>query len=240
MTTRCGEKDEKLGQRKTACVYQIWDKAGGKVVRYIAPSYKDDQLDEQEDPLGLTGFFNMPRPLQFVKKSSDLVPTAPYLLYKIQAQELNRITKLINKIVEAIKARGAYDGALGELMKKIFDGDDNALIPADSVSSLSAEKGFQNAIWMIPVDVLVTVLTQQHQSGNIRCDITRLLCFVLRSIRRVRKFPVPLSHQLADVSILSNDAPHHAVVLRIFRTLAQVLHAGKKSRDIPSISFLEL
>jgi hypothetical protein len=159
-----GEKDEKLGQRKTACLYQIWDKAGGKFVRYIAPSYKDDQLDEQEDPLGLTGFYNMPRPLQFVKKSSDLVPTAPYLLYRVQAQELNRITQRINKIVPAIKARGAYDGALGDLMKKIFDGDDNVLVAADSVSSLSAEKGFQNAIWMIPVDVLVLVLTQLYQA----------------------------------------------------------------------------
>lgn len=157
-------RDQKLGNRKTARVYQIWDKTGGKKIRYIAPTYKEDQLDEQDDPLGLTGFFNMPRPLQFVKKSSNLVPTAPYLLYKTQAQELNRITKRINKIVEAVRARGAYDGALGELMKKIFDGDDNALIPADTPGALASEKGFQNAIWMIPVEVLVSVLNQLYQA----------------------------------------------------------------------------
>jgi hypothetical protein len=157
-------RDEKLGQRKTACLYQIWDKAGGKKIRYIAPSYKDDQLAEQDDPLELTGFFNMPRPLQFVKKSWNLVPTAPYQLYKTQAQELNRITKRINKIVEAVKARGAYDGALGEVMKKIFDADDNALVPADTPGALASEKGFQNAIWMIPVDVLVAVLNQLYQA----------------------------------------------------------------------------
>jgi hypothetical protein len=157
-------KDQKLGQRKTACLYQIWDKTGGKKIRYIAPTYKDDQLDEQDDPLGLTGFFNMPRPLQFVKKSSNLVPTAPYLLYKTQAQELNRITKRINKVVEAIKARGAYDGALGPEIKKIFEADDNTLIPADTPGALASEKGFQNAIWMIPIEVLVSVLNQLYQA----------------------------------------------------------------------------
>lgn len=157
-------RDQKLGNRKTARVYQIWDKAGGKKIRYIAPTYKDDQLDEQDDPLELTGFFNMPRPLQFVKKSSNLTPTAPYLLYKTQAQELNRITKRINKIVEAVKARGAYDGALGEVMKKIFQSDDNELVPADTPGALASEKGFQNAIWMIPVEVLVSVLNQLYQA----------------------------------------------------------------------------
>lgn len=157
-------RDEKLGQRKTACLYQIWDKAGGKKIRYIAPSYKDDQLAEQDDPLELTGFFNMPRPLQFVKKSWNLVPTAPYQLYKTQAQELNRITKRINKIVEAVKARGAYDPAMGDMMKKIFAEEDNAMVPAESVGAMASEKGFQNAIWMIPIDVVVGVLTQLYQA----------------------------------------------------------------------------
>lgn len=157
-------KAEQMGQRKTACVYQIWDKAGGKKVRYVSPSYTDAMLKEEDDPLGLTGFFNTPRPLCFIKKSANLIPTAPYQMYRTQAQELNRIQQRINRIVEAIKARGIYDGSLGEAFAKIMEQDDNTLIPAEIVSSLATEKGFQNAIWFLPIEVLAAVLVQLYQA----------------------------------------------------------------------------
>lgn len=158
------DREETLGARRTACVYQIWDKAGGKKIRYVAPTYKEGMLKEEDDPLGLTGFFNTPRPMMFVRKSSNLTPTAPYKMYRTQAQELNRIQKRINKIVDAIKARGVYDGSLGDTLGKIMESDDNTLISADTASSLATEKGFENAIWFMPLDMLVAVLVQLYQA----------------------------------------------------------------------------
>lgn len=157
-----GDKDE--GERKTTLVYQIWDKAGGKKIRYYAPDYPQGLLAEEDDPLGLTGFFNTPRPLMFIEKSWSLIPTAPYQMYKKQAEELNRITVRINKCLEACKVRGAYDGSLSGALSKIFSSEENELIPADVASSLATEKGFANAIWMIPLDTLMAVLAQLYQS----------------------------------------------------------------------------
>lgn len=153
-------EQEDQGERKTACVYQIWDKAGGRKVRYISPSYKDGYLKDDEDPLGLTGFFNCPKPIQFIEKSHDLMPVALYVLYENQAKELNRLTVRINKTVEALKARGVYDGELGETLSNIMKGDDNELISTDKTSSLAAEKGLSNAIWFMPLDILIVVLQQ--------------------------------------------------------------------------------
>lgn len=158
------QTDETYGVRKTALVHQIWDKVGGKRVVSVAPSYKDDVLKTEDDPLGLTGFFNMPRPLMFVEKSCSLVPTAPYKMYKNQAQELNRLTQRINKLIQAIKARGIYDGALGDTFAKIMEQGDNTLIPAETASSLATEKGFQNAIWFLPIEQLIAVLVQLYQA----------------------------------------------------------------------------
>lgn len=158
------QSDGAEGARKTACVYQIWDKAGGKQVIHVAASYQDDLLKKEDDPLGLTGFFNTPRPLMFVEKTCSLVPTAPYKMYKNQAQELNRLTRRINKIIEAIKARGIYDGSLGDQLAKIMEQDDNTLIPAETASSLATEKGFQNAIWFMPIEQLIAVLVQLYQA----------------------------------------------------------------------------
>ena len=152
------------GERKTACLYQIWDKDGGRKVRYYAPSYATQMLKEEDDPLGLTGFFNCPKPLAFVEKTHSLVPTALYLLYESQANELNELTLRMKRIAKAIKARGVYDSELGDEIKKLFEADDNELIPCDKSSSLAAEKGLDNAIWFAPIEQLITTLMQLQQA----------------------------------------------------------------------------
>ena len=157
------EPDQKgEGERKTALIYQIWDKVGGKKIRYYAPDYPDGLLAVEDDPLGLTGFFNTPRPLMFIEKSWSLVPTAPYQMYKQQAEQLNIITRRLTKALQACKVRGVYDGSQSMVLSKIFSGEDNELIPAD-VSTIS-EKGFDSLIWMIPLDTLVVVIDRLYQA----------------------------------------------------------------------------
>lgn len=155
-----GKNDENnTGKQKTALVYQIWDKDGGKKIRYVSPQYKDGYLLEEDDPLQLTGFYNIPRPLQFVEKN-DLIPIALYCLYENQAKELNDITRRINLLIRAIKAKAIYAGGLGDDIKKLVDADDNELVPAENEAALAAEKGLQNAIWFWPVDQLIIVLRE--------------------------------------------------------------------------------
>ena len=161
------ETDEEVSGQlsKTTCIYQIWHKKTKKVI-FVSPDYKEGYLKEQDDPLGLTGFFNMPRPIMFLEKSNDLMPVALYTLYENQATELNRLTIRIQKVVESIKARGIYDSELGEDIAKIMDESDNALVPADKSASFAAEKGLGNAIWFMPVEQLVNVLVQLYQARN--------------------------------------------------------------------------
>jgi len=162
---KSGDKDERnQGERKTALVYQIWDKVGGRRIRYVSPQCKSMFLREDDDPLQLTGFFNMPRPIQFVEKSNDMMPTPVYQLYENQAKELNTLTRRINRIAQAIKARGIYDSGLGGDIANLMEADDNALVPSDNSASLAAEKGLQNAIWFMPIEQLVAVLMQLYQA----------------------------------------------------------------------------
>lgn len=150
------DDNENLGARKTACVYQIWDRNKKEVI-YISPDYPKGPLKTQKDPLQLTGFFNSPPPLSFIHKSNSIIPTAPYTLYENQAKELNEVTRRIQKVTQAIKVRGAYNGRYSEDMEKIFDGDDNELVPSGEAASLM-DGGFDKNIWLIPFDKLIAVL----------------------------------------------------------------------------------
>ncbi len=174
---RTGDSNERdTGERKTALVYQIWDKEGGRKIRYVSPYYGDEFLAEKEDPLELTGFFNCPRPLMFREKSNDQMPVALYLAYENQAKEVNELTRRISRISRAIKAKAIYDSELGDDIKNLMEADDNAFVPADKSSSLAAEKGLQNAIWFMPIDQLIMVLrelyTAREQAKAVIYEIT--------------------------------------------------------------------
>jgi len=151
------DENENLGSKKTALVYQIWDRTKKEVI-YISPYYSKGALKTEKDPLKLTGFFNSPPPLTFVQKTNDIVPTALYTLYENQAKELNEISRRIQKVTKAIKIRGAYNGEYSQVLQQIFDEDDNGLVPTDQSSSLMNDGGFEKNIWMLPFEKLVVVL----------------------------------------------------------------------------------
>lgn len=155
------EKEDQ-GERKTASIYVIWDKDGGRKVRYVSLAYKDEFLKVVDDPLELTGFFPIPKPLQFVAKSNDLKVTPPYLMYEAQAKELNEITLRIQKLTKAIKAKFVYDSELKGDIENLMTGDDLEGIPAEKSSALSADKGFENALWFLPIEKLIAVVNQLY------------------------------------------------------------------------------
>lgn len=147
------------GERKTTLVYEIWDRKKKRVL-FISPTWQGDYLKEEEDPLELSGFFPMPKPIQFVIKTNDLTPTPLYILYENQAKELNRISVRINRIVDALKVRGAYDGSLGDTLDNVLKGDDNSLIPTENASNIALEGGLAKYIWFMPLDMLVATLKE--------------------------------------------------------------------------------
>ena len=160
------EEDEKNTKeteerRQTACIYQIWDK-DSKTLKWISPAYTD-YLREDDDPLDITGFFNTPKPLMLHRKSNDLTPTPLYKLYENQAEELNRLTRSINKVAKAIKVRGGYDGNLGEMLERVLDGEDNEFVPVENLSALM-DGGIEKHIWLMPLGELAGVLQQLYDA----------------------------------------------------------------------------
>ena len=118
------------GERKTACVYQIWDKDGGRKIRWVSPQYKDDYLKNDDDALGLAGFFNTPRPLQFIDKTDDMVPTALYALYENQAK-VEQADDAPGSTSSRRAKRAASTTGLGADIENLLDADENRLVPAE-------------------------------------------------------------------------------------------------------------
>lgn len=159
---------------KTAEVWEIWDKDEKKVL-FITASYKKGPLKDVPDPLQLQGFFPNPKPLIAQDDPDSLTPIPLYEQYREQAEELNRISTRINKIIDALKLRGVYDATLGEL-SEVMRGNDNDLVPAQNVAALREMGGLEKAIWMMPIDkaaqVLQVLYAQREQVKQTIYEIT--------------------------------------------------------------------
>lgn len=152
------EKDREVFQ--TASVWEIWDK-DTKKVRFVSEANREQFLDVQDDPLELTEFFPIPRPIYAINDSSSMEAVPLYEQYREQGQELDRVSGRINKLIDACKYRGIYDATLAEF-GELIRGDDNDLIPAQSATRF-IESGFDKAIWMLPVDKVAAVLAVLYQ-----------------------------------------------------------------------------
>jgi hypothetical protein len=165
---------------KTAEVWEIWDKEE-KEVLFICPTYAAP-CKVQDDPLGLQGFFPIPRPLYAIENDTTLVPAALYTQYEQQAKELNRISLRINKLIEGLKNRGIYDSTLSELSELMKAGD-NELIPAQNVTALLERGGLEKAIWMIPIDTAAMVLKELYAQR----DATKQVIYEITGISDIMR-----------------------------------------------------
>lgn len=154
------EKVEDAEGVKLAQIFEIWDK-DTKTVYFICPGYKTGIVKEVEDPLNLSGFFPMPRPLTLFASLSSLIPVTLYSTYEEQAKELNRITVRINKIVSALKVRGFYDGTIQGL-ERLLESADNTLLPAENVAAMQQGQTLEKSIWFMPIERLINVLQQLY------------------------------------------------------------------------------
>jgi hypothetical protein len=165
---------------KTAEIWEIWDKTETEVI-WISASYAHP-CKVQDDPLGLSGFFPIPRPLYAIQNDQTLVPACLYTQYEQQAKELNRISARINKLVDALRVRGIYDATLGELSQLMKSGD-NELVASQNVTALLERGGLEKAIWMMPIEIAAAVLKELYAQR----DATKQVIYEITGISDIMR-----------------------------------------------------
>lgn len=165
---------------KTAEIWEVWDKDQKQVI-WICKTYATP-CKEQDDPLGLSGFFPIPRPLYAIQNDQTLVPACLYTQYEQQAKELNRISIRINKLVDALRLRGIYDATLSELSQLMKSGD-NELSPSQNVTALLERGGLEKAIWMMPIDIAAAVIKELY----LQRDATKQIIYEITGISDIMR-----------------------------------------------------
>ena len=159
------QKSDDSDPTDDCCVYEIWHKASRKVF-FTSEEWGEKVIRVSPDPLGLINFFPTPGLLCLTAKPGKLAPIPLYVYYRQQAEELNRVSVRLNKVLSAIRVRGAYNGLLGPDLAKMLasDATENELVPAGEAALLAQSGGFDKHIWMLPIEKLIVVAQELYKA----------------------------------------------------------------------------
>ena len=145
---------------KRGQVWEIWSLEDRKV-RFMSPGMKDDFLMVIDDPLELEGFWPVPRPMYAVESTDTMIPVPEFSQYRAQAEELDRITKRIRALIEALKYRGVYDQTISET-SRIMELGDNEFMAAENIMQFLEKGGLEKAFFFMPIKEAAEVLAQLY------------------------------------------------------------------------------
>jgi len=140
-------------------VWEIWCKSENYTV-WIAEG-SPIALEASEPPLKLKGFWPCPRPAYGTMSTSSMIPVPDYVYYQQQCDEIDLLTKRINKLTDQLRLKIFYpsgDGSVSPAIEKAMRPEnDTVMVPIPEWAAFT-DKGGSNAIVTLPIDEVQKVI----------------------------------------------------------------------------------
>ncbi|RFB97833.1 hypothetical protein B5K08_05860 [Rhizobium leguminosarum bv. trifolii] len=150
---------ERLENEGKTHVWEIWCKSENYTV-WIADG-SPVALEVSEPPLDLTHFWPCPRPAYGTMSTSSLIPVPDYVYYQQQCDEIDLLTKRINKLTDQLRLKVFYpsgDGAISPAIEKAMRPEnDMVMVPIPEWAAF-ADKGGSKAVVTLPIDEVQKVI----------------------------------------------------------------------------------
>ncbi|MBX5147591.1 hypothetical protein [Rhizobium lentis] len=140
-------------------VWEIWCKSENYTV-WIADGVAV-ALEVSEPPLDLTHFWPCPRPAYGTMSTSSLIPVPDYVYYQQQCEEIDLLTRRINKLTDQLRLKVFYpsgDGAVSPAIEKAMRPEnDMVMVPIPEWAAFT-DKGGSKAVVTLPIDEVQKVI----------------------------------------------------------------------------------
>lgn len=151
------QPDGSVDPREKAEVWEIWSKEENRVV-WVTEGV-EEILDEGAPHLKLQGFFPCPKPAFTTLQRRSLIPVPDMVYYKDQLEEINKLTKRIHALADAIQVKGFYPGGgeIGEAVEtalNIMD-DRQVMVPVSNFAAFG--QGGDPIVWL-PIEMVANTI----------------------------------------------------------------------------------
>lgn len=164
--------------RKRARVWRIFDRQNRRVIWLNTPAPGDQAglesagmvLAIEPDVLGLPGFLPFPEPLTTCQSNDNLRPVPEYVQYEAILDQLQNVMRRYFHVVDAIRAKGFYDGASQGEIAKIFD-DKSPEAKLYGITEMGATStDMRQKVGWVPMGELASVATALSQNMMVLKD----------------------------------------------------------------------
>jgi hypothetical protein len=158
------DKDGEKEQGHYALLWDVWHRPSRKFI-VVSEKY-EGCVYEQDDPLGLEGFFPVPEPMYSVRNNRSWDPKPEFALYQDQANELDIVTDRLKGLTEMCKVRGGYDSAVDNEQFKFSDimrKPDGTLVPISNWRGLMEKGGLSGVVDFLPLEQIVATIQQLRE-----------------------------------------------------------------------------
>lgn len=153
---------------QTCKCYEIWDKASRTVI-WIVEKDTTAPLKVIPDPLGLTQFFCVPRPIMQTEGESSLTPVCPHNVYADLVKEIDDTTKRIKSIIEDMRIRAISDPKLQKVLEQLAEAQDGEVVSADVTENFTTAGGVPLEklvlFWPVEKDALLLKELMAHREA---------------------------------------------------------------------------
>lgn len=162
-------------------VWEVWDKETRRV--YWLSEGHPEILGQEEDPLGLRGFFPCPRPMASNLTTRKYVPRPDYALARDLYGQIDTLQTRLSLLEKALRVVGARDKEFPELERIVQEAQENELIPVDKWAMLGERGGLKGVLDWFPLEQVastITALTQRQDRLKAQLDEVTGLPDILR------------------------------------------------------------
>jgi len=143
-----------------ATIYECWDARKRQIV-FVSKGVPEPIKVIDDDPLGLPKFFPCSRPIYATLANEDLFPVSDYRQYRTQIRQIQRLTRRIDALTDAVRVVGVYDASVPELAR-LFQQNDNTLVPVTNWAALAGKGGLDGVVSMVPMKEIAETLMILH------------------------------------------------------------------------------
>ena len=139
-------------------VWEIWDKSTKKVLWFSKDC--STLLDQQDDPLGLEGFYPCPPFFMANATTTEYIATADFKICEDMYNKIDILQTRIDKITEAVRVTGVYDQKNDKIKDMLAANWDGKLIPVERWAMFAEGGGIAGAVDWFPIKEVVEALNE--------------------------------------------------------------------------------
>lgn len=132
-------------------VHHIYDKKA-RNIKVVCEAHSE-YLAEYDDPLGLEGFFPMPRPLMLNVKSGEITPRPDFVYIKTQHDNIQELTRRINAITKGVRDIGFFEASLFQEIASLAHLNDGDYKPVADLAEKLQLAGMSASDLFVSVDM---------------------------------------------------------------------------------------